>query len=262
MDKIGVFLADWQVLFREGIHFTLSGEADLEVIGEATSNEDALRAIEANPPDVAVLNMNHDKLGGIEVARYLGRNFPSVSVLLIMDSDNAEHLYLAMKSGASACLAKDADPADLVDSIHAIAQGRRPVSEALLRPEVASRVLDEFEEYRLISEQVDNLLARLTPGETEVLHRIANGAAMAEVCQTLDISEETVRRHFGYITTKLVSNAHIRGVIDAAQTGVLSMVFRARLSGRPASEFITRDEFAAFKDSVRERFRSATSDKI
>ena len=103
MDRISVFLSDWQVLFREGIHFTLSGEDDIEVIGEATSNEDALKAIEANPPHIAILNANHEKMEGIQAAGYLRRHFPSVATVIIMDSDNEEQLFLAMQSGASAC---------------------------------------------------------------------------------------------------------------------------------------------------------------
>ena len=61
MEKVSVFLADWQVLFREGIHFTLSGEEDMDVIGEADNNEEALSFIERTPPRVAVLNANHSQ---------------------------------------------------------------------------------------------------------------------------------------------------------------------------------------------------------
>jgi len=258
--KISVFLADWQVLFREGIHFTLSGEEDMEVVGEATTSEDALKEIEANPPGVAVLNTNHDELGGIQATRYLRQNYPSTSVLLIMDSDNEEQLFQAMKAGASACLTKEAEPSDLIDSIRAAAQGHQPICDALLRPAIASRVLDEFEEFTLLSEQVDNLLPRLTPGETEILHQLANETSVEEICQAMNIAEETISQHFRFVVTKLVTNDHIRQVIEAAQNGLLSMILRARLAGQPPAEYITRDEFAAFKDSIKERFRSVVAD--
>ena len=117
MERISVFLSDWQVLFREGIHFTLSGEEDIDVIGEATNSEDALKAIEANPPNIAVLNTNHEKIEGIQAAGYLRRHFPSVSTVLVMDSDNEEELFQAMENGASACLTKEADPLELIDTI-------------------------------------------------------------------------------------------------------------------------------------------------
>ncbi|MDD5339473.1 MAG: response regulator, partial [Dehalococcoidales bacterium] len=70
MIKTKVFLAEPQVLFREGIHFILSGEEDVDVIGETTSNEEALSLIESNPPDVAILNYDDPKLNGIEITKH------------------------------------------------------------------------------------------------------------------------------------------------------------------------------------------------
>ena len=256
MDRISVFLSDWQVLFREGIHFTLSGEEDIEVIGEATSSEEALKAIETNPPNIAVLNTNHEDIEGIQAAGYLRRHFPAVATVLIMDSENEEQLFLAMKNGASACLTKEVDPAELIYAIKAVARGEQPITEALLRPEIASRVLDEFEEFAIIGEQLRNLLARLTPGETEILHHIANGAPLDEVYETLGVNEDSVSRAFGIILTKLITNDQSRQVIAATESG-LSPAIRSRLAGQSAGDYVTRDEFTAFKDSFRERLKSA-----
>lgn len=260
MDKITVFLADWQVLFREGIHFTLSGEEDMEVIGEATDSQEALRAIQSNPPAVAVLNANHDSLGGIKAARRLLRNYPFMSVLVMTDTDDEAQLYEALKSGVSACLSKAADPVDLVDAIRAAARGEKPIARALWQPGIASRVLDDFEQFLLLSEQVDNLLMRLTPGETEILHHIANGASTDEVYSRLNIDEAKVRRHLGFALEKLVTDDYVRQVIEAAQNGLLSMIFRARVAGQSPDEYITRDEFATFKDDIKERFLSVIGD--
>jgi DNA-binding NarL/FixJ family response regulator len=145
MDKLRVFLADWQVLFREGIHFTLSGEGDMEVIGEDTGNEASLAFIEANSPQVAILNANHDKISGVEVTSRIKQNLPEVAVILIMDSENEEQRFMVVKSGASAGLTKETDPEHMVNIIRRVAQGEYPISEDLLRPEIASRVIDEFE---------------------------------------------------------------------------------------------------------------------
>ena len=93
METVSVVLADWQVLFREGIHFTLSGEEDIEVIGEVTNSEEALNFIEANPPNVAILNADRGELSGIDVTGRIKQNLPSVSVILIMDSDSEEQLF-------------------------------------------------------------------------------------------------------------------------------------------------------------------------
>ena len=222
MEKVTVFIADWQALLREGIHFTLSGEEDVDVIGEATNNEDALAFIENNPPKIAILNADRGKVSGIDATRDIKQNLPSVAVILLMDSDNEEHLFSAMKSGASACLSKDIDPDELVNITMNVAQGGQPISEALLRPELASRVLDEFEAFSLISKQVDDLLARLSPTEAALLRCIAGGSSGEQLTQTLAITEKTIRRHLGLILSKLVANARNREMIEAAQKGTIN----------------------------------------
>ncbi len=242
MEKVSIFLAEWQVLFREGIHFTLSGEEDIEVIGEAADNAEALNFIEANLPSIAILNADRGRLSGIDVTRRIKQGYPSVSVILIMDSDNEAMLFSEMKCGASACLTKDIDPDELVNTVRMVAQGTYPISEALLKPGIASRVVGEFEASSLINEEAGNLLACLSPGEGEVLRHIADGSSSEPVSQALGISEETIRHHLDFILTKLVANVHNREVIEAAQNHV--------------PEYITKDEFVAFKENLMERLKS------
>jgi len=260
MEKISVVLADWQVLFREGIHFTLSGEEDIEVIGEVTDGEEALNFIEKNPPRVAILNADRGEISGIDATRRIKQNLPSVSVILIMDSDSEEQLFLAMKCGASACLTKDIDPGDLVNIIRKVAQGAYPMSEGLLRPGVASRIVDEFETFSLISKEVNNLLAHLSPRESEILRQIADGSSTEQVTQALGISEQAIRQQLEVIVTKLVANDHNREVIEAAQSHLPSIVSRARVAGKPEADYITKEEFTEFKESLRERFKSLSGE--
>jgi len=259
MEKISVFLADWQVLFREGIHFTLSGEEDMEVIGEDTGNGQALAFIETNTPQVAILNANHEKLSGIEATHHIKQNLPEVSVILVMDSDNEEQLFAAMKSGASACLTKDVDPEVVVNTVREVVQGSQPISEALLRPEIASRVLGEFEVFAAIGEQVGKLLAHLAPRETEILRHIADGSTKEQVAGTLGISEEAVSHKLQSILHKLVANDHKQMLLEAAQSG-LPATSRIGFSGKPGVEYITKEEFTAFKESLKERFKSLSGE--
>jgi len=260
MEKVSVVLADWQVLFREGIHFTLSGEEDMEVIGEVTDNEEALNFIEKNPPRVAILNVDRGELSGIDATSRIKQNLPSVSVILIMDSDNEEQLFSAIKCGASACSTKDIDPDDLLNIIRKVAQGAQPISEALLKPGIASRVVNEFEAFSLISKEVNNLLASLSPRESEILRHIADGSSIEQVSQALDINEEAVRQQLDLILTKLVANAHNQEVIEAAQSHLPPIVSRARRGGKPEADYITKEEFTEFKESLMERFKSLSGE--
>jgi len=259
MEKISVFLADWQVLFREGIHFTLSGEEDMEVIGEDTGNGQALAFIETNTPQVAILNVNHDKLSGVEATRHIKQNLPEVSVILIMDSYSEEQLFAAIKSGASACLTKEVDPEVVVDTIRQVVQGSQPISEALSKPEIASQALDEFEVFASMGEQVGKLLAHLTPRETEILRHIADGSSKEQVAETLGISEEVISHKLQSVQQKLVANDQKQMLLEAAQSG-LPAISRVGFTGKPGVEYITKEEFTAFKESLKERFRSLSGE--
>jgi len=256
MEKIKFFLSDPQVLFREGIHFTLSGEEDFEVTGESTNNQDAFAAIEANPPNVAILNIRNSKLDGPTVTRHIKRNLPSVSVILVTDSDDKEHLFLAIQSGASACLTKDTDPEYLVDIIKEVVQGGQPITEALLMPELASRVLAEFDTLFSLTELLDNLLASLSAGETEILNLIAAGNGIQQVATGLKSNEEDIRHQLRLIVNKLVANEQTRAVVEAAQRSLPSIIPGASMGRTAATEYITREEFTEFKDSLMQRLKS------
>ncbi len=255
MDRITVYLADWQVLFREGIHFTLSGEEDIDVIGETTSNEEALSFIETNSPHVAILNANKSKLSGVEITHRIKQNMPSVAVILVMDAENEEQLFSAIKSGASACVTKDIDPDRLLNIIREVAQGRQPISTELLKSQLALRVLDEFEACSLISQQVGNLLAHLTPREAEILSHIGEGGSIEQVASKLGVSEETVTHRLNLIVSKLVTNDHSRRLIESTQYGLAAIGHRTPLE-HPEIEYITKDEFAEFKENLKKSLES------
>jgi len=253
--RIKIFLSDPQVLFREGIHFILSGEDDFEVIGETTNNEEAFALILGNPPNIAILSMLNGKYNGPEITRRIKRSLPSVSIILTMDKSEEEELFAAMKSGASACLTKDANPEYLLDIIRVVAQGSHPLTEALLIPALASKVLTEFEDLAILNEQLDNLLASLAPQEMEILNSIVAGNEIEQVATKLDINEETIRRNLRLILNKLVANDQARSLIEAVQRSMPSIMRGGFKTGSPSEEYVTREEFTSFKDSLMERLK-------
>lgn len=254
MEKVKVFLSDPQVLFREGIHFILSGEDDFEVTGETTSNEDAFAHIEANPPHIAILSMRNGKYNGPQVTRRIRRVLPSLAVILISETDDEEQLFSAIKSGASACLNKDADPEFLLDVIRVVAQGSQPIIEDLLIPGVASKVLVEFDDVATLNEQLDNLLANLTQKEREILGHIAAGNNLEQVSANMDTNEESVRRNLRLILSKLVANDQARGVIEAAQRSLPSIIRNMNIGG--SQDYVSRAEFNEFKTKLLERLKT------
>jgi DNA-binding NarL/FixJ family response regulator len=256
MERIKVFLSDNQVLFREGIHFILSGEEEFEVIGETTGNEEACSQIITNPPNIAILSITDAKLNGPEATRRIKRNLPSVSVILTVDRRDDELLFAAIKSGASACITKDTDPESLLETIKTVNEGSQPVTEALLTPGIASKALAEFNDLATLSEQLDNLLATLAPKETEVLGNIATGNTLEQIAGKLNTDEDTIHRYLRTVLNKLIANDQARAVIEAAQRSMPSIITSVTQKGRPSAEYVTREEFNEFKESLTQRLKS------
>jgi DNA-binding NarL/FixJ family response regulator len=255
MEKIKVFLSDPQILFREGIHFILSGEDDFDVIGETTSNEDAYTHIEANQPNIAVLSLLDKTWSGIDATRRIKRSLASIAVILTIEKEDEELLFQAMKSGASACITKDADPEYLLDIIRVVAQGSQPIIDSLLIPGLASRVLVEFEDLATLSNQLGNMLASLLPKEAEVLAGISAGNGIDLLAAKLETNEDGVRKHLRLILNKMVANDQARALIEAAQRSLPSIMHGTNRIN-DMSEYVTKTEFNEFKESLTARLKS------
>jgi DNA-binding NarL/FixJ family response regulator len=256
MEKVKVFLSDPQILFREGIHFILSGEDDFEVTGETTSNEEAFTLIEANPPNIAVLSLTDKKIPGPDIARRIKRSQPSVAVILTMEKKDDETLFEAMKSGASACLTKDSEPELLLDTIRVVSQGSLPIVDDLMAPGPAALALAEFDNLSGMDEQMNNLMARLTQKEAQVLGSLAAGSNPEETATKTGITEDALRRHARLILSKLVANDQAQMVIEAAQRSLPAIMRPPLKKGAKSSEYVTRAEFNEFKDHLMERLKT------
>jgi DNA-binding NarL/FixJ family response regulator len=254
VEKVKVFLSDPQILFREGIHFILSGEEDFEVTGETTSNEEALTLIEANPPNVAVLSMQDKKYAGTDAARRIKRSQPSIAVILTMEKKEDEAVFEVIKSGASACLSKDSEPEQLLDIIRVVSQGGTPIVEHLAAPGPATMALAEFDNLSTLSEHTDNLLARLTQKETQLLRSLAAGSDLAQAAAKLGINEDTIRHHLRLILNKLVANDQAEKVIEAVQRSLSAIMHTPFKKGGKTVEYVTRAEFNEFKDKLMKSF--------
>jgi two-component system NarL family response regulator len=261
MEKTRVFLSDPQVLFREGIHFVLSGEEDFDVTGETTDNGEAISLIQMNPPHVAILALADGSLNGAEAARRIRRNLPSVAIVLTVEDKEPEKLLAAVRSGASACLAKDAGPDQLLDLVREVSRGGLPAVDELLLPGMASLVLSEFEGLATLSQRLDNMLASLTPRETQILKGIAVGDGPAQIASQLEISENAVQRSLRAVLTKLVANDQAMSVLEAAKKN-LPATDTGPLSDARHSDYITRAEFKDFQETLLAGLRSVIGDRL
>ncbi|MBN1643284.1 MAG: response regulator [Dehalococcoidales bacterium] len=185
-------MADWQVLFRKGIRFVLSS-AEVEVIGDTGSNEEALKFIESYLPDVAILNIENGKPSGLQIARSIKQNVPSVGIVMVMDRHDDYHIFAAMRSGASACITKDIDPEHLVSIISDVGNGAKPISQALLRATIVQLVLG-----------TEEIKVKLSIDEVNILTRLAMGIFSEQPAATMGMIGELLNTRLVPILSKLI----------------------------------------------------------
>ena len=248
--KIKIFLSDPQVLFREGMHFILSGEDDFEVTGEGLSNEEVWNNIETDPPRIIILNIEDKKLSGLELVRRLKRRSPSISAILTLEQRDDDQVFEILRSGASACLTKDISPETLLDTVRSVSQEDLPIMEELLTPAIAARMLAEFEDVTALNEGMDDLMAGLAPKEMQILNNIAAGNGIEQVAAKLNIDEESVRANLKLVLNKLVANDQTRAVITTVQRSLPSLMDHSGRPKRFSEEYLSREEFTKFKDSL------------
>ncbi len=224
MNQIEILVIDDHPLFRRGIRWSLEEEADLLVVGEADSGQEAIRQSDVHVPDVVLLDLNLPDMSGLEVARILKRRHPQAGVIVLTMHEDDEQLFAAIRAGANAYSTKDIDPADLISLIRRVGRGEYLINENVLsRPFVASKVLDQFRELAQIDEVSSAVFSPLTPREVEILDSVAHGNSNKEIARLLNISDQTVKNHITSILRKLAVNDRTQAVIYALRHGWIKL---------------------------------------
>jgi DNA-binding NarL/FixJ family response regulator len=215
--SIRVLLCDDQALVRSGFRMILETREDLEVVGEAEDGVQALELTWRQLPDVVLMDVRMPRLDGVEATRRLVAAGADARVLILTTFDLDEHVFEALRAGASGFLLKDVQPAQLVDAIRVVARG-----EALLAPTVTRRLLDRFaRSLPGAPEPPAPELAELTDREREVLALLAEGLSNAELAERLFLSETTVKTHVSSILRKLGLRDRVQAVVLAYQAGLV-----------------------------------------
>jgi DNA-binding NarL/FixJ family response regulator len=215
---IRVAIADDQELVRAGLRMIIAGEADLEVVGEAASGEEAITLVQQVRPDVLLMDVRMPGLGGIGATEAITAESDRPRILILTTFDLDEYVYDALRAGASGFLLKDVPGEDLVIAIRQAARG----TDALLSPSVTRRLVERFASQRSKASPRPEVLHDLTAREQEVLGLVARGLSNSEIADHLTISETTVKSHVAHVLMKLGLRDRVQAVVLAYETGLVT----------------------------------------
>jgi DNA-binding NarL/FixJ family response regulator len=209
-----IVIADDQPMMRAGFKAVLESTGDIEVVGEASTGEEAVRAATEYAPDVVLMDIRMPGMDGIEATRRL----PRQRVLILTTFGLDEYIIDALRAGASGFLLKDAPTREVVAAVRAVAAG-----DAVLSAAVTRQLLDQVA--RRLPAAVSRLpdgIVTLTEREREVLRMLAAGLSNAEIAAALVVSEATVKSHVSHLLGKLGLRDRVQAVIYAYETHLIA----------------------------------------
>src|SRR5512142_2344964 len=196
MTKTRILLVDDHAIVRLGLMTLLNDQPDMEVVAEASTAAEAVRAVEKVQPDVVLMDIRLPGEGGIEATRQVTARFPNSKVVMLTSFADDDLVMRAISAGAIGYVLKQVGNEELLRAIAAAARG-----EALLDPSTTARLLSRV---RATERQADQDAFRdLTDRELAVLAEVSTGKTNAEIGEKLNLSEKTVRNYVSTILEKL-----------------------------------------------------------
>lgn len=221
-----VLLVDDHPMFRRGLRWALEESGRYRVVAEAGSGHEAIRLADAHHPDLVLLDIQLPGISGFTVARILRRRHPTAKLVMLSMSLAPDRLFDAIRVGAAACVAKNADVATLLGVLARVAGGENVLHQLILGcPELARRLLGEF---RAIDDERTAKgrelgLCPLSIREVEVLDCVAQGLTNKEIAAKLYLTEQTVKNHITSVLRKLDVNDRVQAVVHAVKHGWMEL---------------------------------------
>jgi two-component system, NarL family, response regulator DevR len=196
MAKIRLMIVDDHEVLRMGMRAAFELETDISVVGEAKNGAEAVAKVGVLAPQVILMDVRMDKMGGIEACREIKSAHPAVSVIMITSYTDEKAVLASVMAGASGYLIKNASRAELLKAVRLVASG-----QSLLDPNKAKQTMTRVTKSATSTTQTPG--DELTEREREVLTLIARGYTNKQIAEALDVSEKTARNHVSHILEKL-----------------------------------------------------------
>jgi NarL family two-component system response regulator LiaR len=210
---ITVMIVDDHEMVRRGACGYLEAQADISIVAQASSGEEAVRLAQEFIPDVVLMDLVMPGMDGVEATRRVKNISPRTQIVILTSFHQDEYIFPALQAGAISYLLKDVKATDLLDAIRRAARG-----DATLHPRIASRVIKTF--HNLVPEEATPFTL-LTEREMEVLKLIAKGYSNEKIAEKLVISVGTVKGHVSNILSKLHLVDRTQAAAYAWQEGIV-----------------------------------------
>ncbi len=213
MDPIRVLIADDHPLFRDGLRSLLESVPETDLVGEASTGEDAVASADSLQPDVVLMDIRMPGVNGIEATRRILNASPRTAILMLTMFEDDDTVFAAVRAGARGYLLKGADQVEILRAIQAVAGG-----EAIFGPAIATRMMSYFASRR--PSAPPEVLPELTDREREILTLVAQGVNNTDIAEKLVLSPKTVRNHVSNIFSKLQVADRVQAALRAREAGL------------------------------------------
>jgi DNA-binding NarL/FixJ family response regulator len=214
LETLQILIAEDHPLFRKGVISLLSSVPDFEVVGEATTGEEAVVRAAQLQPDVILMDLQMPEVNGIEATRRILQESPNIRILVVTLFEDDDSVFMALRAGARGYVLKDSDEEVMMLSIRAVGRG-----EAIFSPAIATRVLAFFAASPP-GGVPPQAFPTLTDREREILHLIAKGHPNPSIAGQLSLSTKTVGNYVSNIFTKLQVADRAQAIIRAREAGL------------------------------------------
>lgn len=212
-EPLRVLIADDHPLFRNGMRALLGADLATEVVGEATTGEEAVTLADSLQPDVILMDIQMPGISGIEATRQILRVSQHIPILMVTMFEDDQSVFTAMRAGARGYVLKGAHPDEMLRAIQAVGSG-----EAIFSPSIATRMLEFFSALKPTA--FPQPLPELTERERTILDLIAQGQSNAVIAKQLALSPKTVSNYVSSIFSKLQVADRAQAMLRAREAGL------------------------------------------